>query len=248
MALPAGTEPLLTSTPAVFHAGVEDVLLCGLTLAVASWRRRRGLDDRQGSVLVDLEGHGRQEQVVDGVDLSRTLGWFTTVFPVRLDVSGINLDEALAGGPAAGQALKRVKEQLRAVPDHGLGFGLLRYLNPETGPILAGLATPQIAFNYLGRFAVPDATDWAVVPDAGPLLGLGGDALPASHALEVNAWTEDRPSGPQLHVIWQWPAGLLSEDAVRELAEGWFQALNGPILAAKLQEITTNAAPSYREA
>jgi len=226
LALPGPTEPLLTSIPAALHANVDDVLLCALTLAVISWRRRRGQDDGQASVLVDLEGHGRREQIVDGVDLSRTLGWFTTTFPVRLDLGGIDVGQALAGGPAAGYALERVKERLRAVPDHGLGFGLLRYLNAETAPVLAKLAAPQIAFNYLGRFAVSDATDWAIAPDAGPLLGVGDDVLPASHALEVVAWTVDRPGGPQLHVSWQWPAGLLSEDAVADLAKGWLQALD----------------------
>ncbi|MGQ0772986.1 MAG: amino acid adenylation domain-containing protein [Pseudonocardiales bacterium] len=228
LTLPAAqAEPLLTSVAAVFHAGVDDVLLCALALAVAGWRRRRGLDNGPGGVLVDLAGHGRHEQVLAGVDLSRTLGWFTTLFPVRLDVGGIDVDQALAGGPAAGQALKRVKEQLRTIPDHGLGFGLLRYLNPETGPVLAGRATPQIAFTYLGRFAVPEATDWAVVPDSEMLLGGGADpALPASHPLAVTAWTEDRPDGPQLHVRWSWPTGLISQDAVRELAQTWFQALD----------------------
>jgi amino acid adenylation domain-containing protein/non-ribosomal peptide synthase protein (TIGR01720 family) len=223
----ASTESLLTSVPAVFHAGVDDVLLCGLALAVTSWRRWRGHGDGRDCVLVDLEGHGRQEQVAEGVDLSRTVGWFTTLFPVRLDVGGIDVGEALAGGPAAGQALKKVKEQLRVVPDHGLGFGLLRYLNPKTAPVLAGLAAPQIAFNYLGRFVVPDATDWAIVPDSGTLLGGGVDpALPVSHVLSVNAWTEDRPDGPRLHVSWRWPAGLLSAAAVGQLAQDWFQALD----------------------
>jgi non-ribosomal peptide synthase protein (TIGR01720 family) len=145
---------------------------------------------------------------------------------VRLDLGGIDVDQALAGGPAAGQALKRVRERLRGVPDHGLGFGLLCYLNPATARVLAGLGSPQIAFNYLGRFAVPDATDWAIAPDTGPLVGIGGDALPASHVLEVNAWTVDQPAGPQLHASWQWPAGLLSQDAVADLAQGWFQALD----------------------
>jgi len=225
LALPTPTEPLLTSTPAVFHAGVDDVLLCALALAVVSWRRHRGHDDGRSTVLVDLESHGRHEQAIEGVDLSRTLGWFTTEFPVRLDLGGIDVDQALAGGPAAGQALKRVKRQLRAVPDHGLGFGQLRYLNPTTAPILAELATPQIAFNYLGRFSVPDPTDWVIAPDVGPLLGGGSDALPVSHALEVNAWTVDRPGGPQLHVSWLWPNGLLPQDTVQRLAQGWFQAL-----------------------
>ncbi|MGQ0772987.1 MAG: amino acid adenylation domain-containing protein [Pseudonocardiales bacterium] len=221
------TAPLLTSVPAVFHAGVDAVLVCGLVLAVSSWRRRPGHDAKPAGVLVDLEGHGRQEQVLAGVDLSRTLGWFTTQYPVRLDVDGIDVDQALAGGPAAGQALKRVKEQLRAMPDHGLGFGLLRYLNPQTGPILAGLTPPQIAFNYLGRFAAPQPTDWAMVLDPGALLAGGADpTLPASHALNINAWTEDRPDGPQLHVTWSWPTGLLSRDAVHQLAQQWFHALD----------------------
>ncbi len=230
LVLATPTEPLLTSVPAIFHAGVDDVLLTGLALAVAQWRRRRG-QDGQRSVLVDLEGHGRQEQVVDGVDLCRTVGWFTSIFPVRLDVSGIDLDDALAGGEAAGQALKQVKEQLRVAPDHGLGFGLLRYSNPETAAVLAGPAAPQIMFNYLGRFDVPDAVDWAVVPDCG--LG-GGTApgLPMSHSLHINAWTEDRPSGPQLHASWTWPGGLLTEEAVRELAQGWFQALDALVVHA----------------
>ena len=67
-----------------------------------------------------------------GVDLSRTVGWFTSLYPVRLDPGAIDLDEALAGGPALGRALKRIKEQLRAVPDHGLGYGLLALSEPET--------------------------------------------------------------------------------------------------------------------
>ncbi len=96
-------------------------------MAVTRWRSARG--DEVSATLVDLEGHGREEQVVPGADLSRTVGWFTTIFPVRLDLSAIDLDDAFAGGPAAGAAVKAVKEQLLAIPDHGIGYGLLRYLN-----------------------------------------------------------------------------------------------------------------------
>ncbi|MGH3564524.1 MAG: amino acid adenylation domain-containing protein [Pseudonocardia sp.] len=223
LVLPASAEPLLTSVPAAFHAGVDDVLLTALALAIAQRRRRQG-HGKQRSVLVDLEGHGRQEQLVGGVDLSRTVGWFTSIFPVRLDVNGIDLDDALAGGQAAGQALKNIKEQLRVAPDHGLGFGLLRYLNPRTATILTELPTAQIIFNYLGRFTVSGTTDWAMVPDCG--LGGGTDPdLPMSHSVHINAWTEDQPSGPQLHASWSWPSELLTEEAVRELAQNWFQAL-----------------------
>ena len=73
----------------------------------------------------------------------------------------------MAGGDALGRALKTIKEQLRALPDNGLGYGVLRYLNPQTGAQLAGFAGPQIGFNYLGRFAAATASDWGVAGEAG---------------------------------------------------------------------------------
>ena len=76
-------------------------------------------------VLIDLEGHGREEVFAD-VELSRTVGWFTSLMPVRLDPGALDLADAMAGGPALGRALKVIKEQLRALPDNGLGYGLLR--------------------------------------------------------------------------------------------------------------------------
>ena len=66
------------------------------------------------------------------------MGWFTSLYPVRLDPGLLDLEEALSGGPALGRALKTIKEQLRAVPGKGLGYGLLRYLNDETAAELAG--------------------------------------------------------------------------------------------------------------
>src|SRR5262249_5821333 len=84
-----------------------------------------------------------------------TVGWFTSLYPVRLDVGGVDVEEALAGGAGLGRALKLIKEQLRAVPGNGLGYGLLRYLNARAGLQLSGFAAPQIGFNYLGRVAGP---------------------------------------------------------------------------------------------
>ncbi|MFE5563340.1 condensation domain-containing protein, partial [Streptomyces sp. NPDC056544] len=93
----AETEPLLTQVPAVFNGRVQEVLLAALALAVADHNRRW---QRDGSrVLVDVEGHGR-EDIAPGLDLSGTVGWFTSIFPVCLDATGIDLDEALSGGPA----------------------------------------------------------------------------------------------------------------------------------------------------
>ena len=174
VSLPVGvTQALLTRVPSAFHGGIEDVLLAGLSLAVADWCRRhmQGGRERGGShaVLIDLEGHGREEgfgrdegfgraegpsgaaQDSGDLDLTRTVGWFTSLYPVRLDPGALDLGEALSGGPALTRAVKTIKEQLRAVPGKGLGYGLLRYLNDETAGELAGGFGPQLGFNYLGR-------------------------------------------------------------------------------------------------
>ena len=223
LTLPAAvTEALLTRVPAAFHGGINDVLLTGLCLAIARWCGRRGRGAGT-AVLLDLEGHGREEIFAD-VELSRTVGWFTSLFPVRLDPGSLDLDEALAGGPALGRALKVIKQQLRALPDNGLGYGLLRYLNPHTASQLTGLAVAQIGFNYLGRFAAPAAADWGAAAEA---VRLGGDdpAMPLAHILEVNALTLDHPDGSTLSATWSWAPALLSDQEVRDLAQGWFEAL-----------------------
>src|SRR5262249_4540301 len=140
LTLPAAlTTALLTRVPAAFHCGVNEVLLTGLAVALAGWCRRRGGGASPAAVLVDVEGPGREEMVAD-VDLSRTVGWFTSQFPVRLDAGVLDPADALAGGAGLGGALKSIKEQLRALPDHGLGYGILRYLNQQTGAQLAGFA------------------------------------------------------------------------------------------------------------
>ncbi len=225
LTLPAAiTGALLTRVPAAFHGGINDVLLTGLVVALADWCRRRGRDGGR-AVLLDVEGHGREE-VFGDVDLSRTVGWFTSLFPVRLDPGALDLDEAVAGGGALGRALKSIKEQLRALPDHGLGYGVLRYLNPQTAAQLAGFAAPQIGFNYLGRFAAAGAADWAVAGET-VRLGAGDPAMPLAHALEVNALTLEDGDGAQLTAHWSWAPGLVTEAEVRDLAERWFAALAG---------------------
>ncbi|MTK33591.1 amino acid adenylation domain-containing protein, partial [Nocardia seriolae] len=127
------TRGLLTSVPAAFHGEVNDGLLAGLAVAVRGWRARRGIDD--ASVLVRMEGHGREEQAVPRADLSRTVGWFTSVFPVRFDLDGIECGDGL-GGDAVAAAVFSVKETLRSIPDKGIGYGLLRILNDETAAAL----------------------------------------------------------------------------------------------------------------
>ncbi|MFK0179334.1 amino acid adenylation domain-containing protein [Streptomyces xanthochromogenes] len=206
------TRTLLTTVPAAFHAEVNDVLLAAFALAHRAWR---GGGD--GPVLVDLEGHGREESALAGSDLSRTVGWFTTLHPVRLDAGAVD-------DPCA--ALKAVKEQLRAVPDRGFGYGLLRYLNPATAQRLAGLGRARIAFNYLGRFAAPGTpTDWAVVPRIEDGIPGGPDDMPLGHSLALDALTQDGPDGPELVASWTWADGVLDASEVAALAAAWFDAL-----------------------
>ncbi|MFE6158654.1 amino acid adenylation domain-containing protein [Streptomyces sp. NPDC056486] len=230
--LPASvTRVLLGEVPAAFRGGVNDGLLAGLALAVARWRRVRGVDE--SSVLFRLEGHGREEGVVAGADLSRTVGWFTSAFPVRLDVGEVDLDEAFAGGSAAGAVVKSVKEQLLAIPDKGLGYGLLRYLNDETGAVLASRSTGQIAFNYLGRFSSSDMPEhlqglgWTEAADAAGLATATDPGMPAMATVDINAYVTDRPQGPELEARFDFPAGLLTRDEVQELADLWSDGLEG---------------------
>ena len=128
--------------PAAFHAGVQDILLIAYALACAEF-----LSSGTAPIGIDVEGHGRDEDLAPDIDLSRTVGWFTTKYPVSLTVGGLRWSQVVAGDAALGPVIKDAKEQLRALPD-GLTYGLLRYLNTDVdlpGP------DPSIGFNYLGR-------------------------------------------------------------------------------------------------
>ncbi|AXK33658.1 amino acid adenylation domain-containing protein [Streptomyces armeniacus] len=215
------TRAVLTEVPSVFHAEVNDVLLTGLALAVADWRNGRG--DDGSALLLDLEGHGREE-FAEGVDLSRTVGWFTTVCPIRLDIDSLDWDEVWAGGPEVGRLLKSVKEQLRSLPDHGLGFGVLRYLAPDSAG-LSPTVTPQIGFNYLGRLPAARHEPWTPAPESGQVAAGADDDMPLPHVLDVNALAEERPEGTQLVATWSWAGQVLTEADARGIADRWFRAL-----------------------
>ncbi len=221
------TETLLTALPAAFHCGPNDGLLAGVALAVAAWRRGRGV--AEPSVLVNLEGHGREEAVVPGADLSRTVGWFTTIFPVRVGVGGVDLDDAFAGGAGAAQAIKAVKEQLRAVPDRGVGYGLLRYLNADTAMRLGPSPDGQIGFNYLGRFSGDDprGEGWAPISVLETVSADFDADMPVAHALDINAVVTDTEQGPVLSALITFASGVLTRDDAQELADLWCAALTG---------------------
>ncbi|PWS52507.1 peptide synthetase [Streptomyces sp. FT05W] len=225
------TEALLTTVPSLFNAGINDVLLAGLALALGDWHRVRGTVG-DGTALLHLEGHGREEALAE-VDLSRTVGWFTSLFPIRLDLGEPDRTDAHATGAEVGNAVKRVKEQVRGVPDKGVRYGLLRYLNPETGELLEKAAQPEFVFNYLGRFEASDDADWSVVAEYGTGLDDTGSGMPMAHSIEVNAATVDRADGPVLRATWTWADSVVSEADTRELADGWFRMLRALVAHAR---------------
>ncbi|HEX2572146.1 MAG TPA: amino acid adenylation domain-containing protein, partial [Polyangia bacterium] len=156
----AETQALLHEVPAAYNTQVNDVLLAALALALNRWTGGQRF-------LVELEGHGR-EPIDDALDVSRTVGWFTTSFPVLLD---------LTEGTSPGSALSAIKEQLRAIPQHGLGYGLLRYLHPNRtlARELAAMTPAEVSFNYLGQLDAPAASEGPLVP----LYEERGEAAPA---------------------------------------------------------------------
>ncbi|MHA6757539.1 condensation domain-containing protein [Streptacidiphilus sp. PAMC 29251] len=133
---PEETNALLRDIPRVFNTQINDVLLTALARTMSAWTG-------EGETLIGLEGHGREDLFTD-VDLSRTVGWFTSVFPVTLRVDA-DADDATT--------LASVKEQLAGIPNKGVGYGILRYLgSPEMASVLQAQPSPEVNFNYLGQF------------------------------------------------------------------------------------------------
>ena len=205
------TTRLLKQAPEVYHTRIDDLLLTALARALCSWVEAGA--GEVSKVKVDLEGHGRREEVASGLDLTRTIGWFTSLFPVLLEVRA---------GEAPSETLKRVKEELRAVPDQGLGYGALRYLREdEVSSRLEDAGDATVAFNYIGQTDVVLQGDG----DGGSGLALkaaressGSNASAESvraHLLDLNALV----SGGRLRVAFTYPSRLLGEERVRALAD-----------------------------
>ncbi|GAB1715821.1 MAG: hypothetical protein NTAFB05_08630 [Nitrobacter sp.] len=150
------TARLLKRAPEAYRTQVNDLLLTALARVLCRW-------SSSVSVLVALEGHGREDLFGD-IDLSHTVGWFTSLFPVRLTIP---LELVLDGeaAPSLGTSIKAIKEQLRGVPSRGLGYGILKHLSAATlRSQLDGLAEPRVTFNYLGQFDGSFDDDGAFVP------------------------------------------------------------------------------------
>jgi non-ribosomal peptide synthase protein (TIGR01720 family) len=220
------TRMLLGEVPAAFHAGVQDILLIAFGLA---WTEFLGNGAAPvGPIGIDVEGHGREEDLAADVDLSRTVGWFTTKYPVSLAVGGLGWTQVIAGEAALGAVIKDAKEQVRALPDP-LAYGLLRYLNAEVE--LAG-SDPAIGFNYLGRLgaAAAELSDdvWRISQEGLSLTGVtAAIPMPLAHTVELNAGTVDTDTGPQLHANWTWAPSAVDHTQVSLLSRLWFEALAG---------------------
>jgi amino acid adenylation domain-containing protein/non-ribosomal peptide synthase protein (TIGR01720 family) len=214
------TTALLGEVPAKFHAGVNDVLLTALAVTLARWRRDRGQD--QTFAHIELEGHGREGRHMAAAvglepELSRTVGWFTTLFPVTVDPGAAHdftAPEYLAA------ALKAVKEDLARVPSNGVSYGALRYLADSafTAP------APQVLFNYLGRFDAGASGDWQLSGTTGQLGEKRDPRMRLPRALEFNAIAEPAATGEyELVTTVSWPDGMFGDEDVETLG-GYFQA------------------------
>ncbi|HEY8979677.1 MAG TPA: amino acid adenylation domain-containing protein [Streptomyces sp.] len=218
---PEVTAALLGELPAKFHAGVNDVLLTALAVALARWR------EGQTFAHIELEGHGREARfVADSAgfepELSRTVGWFTTLFPVTVD-PGTAPD--LTDPAYLTSALKAVKEDLARVPGNGLSYGVLRHLH---GTDFAAPA-PQVLFNYLGRFDAGVDGDWELAGTTDQLGEKRDPAMRLPRALELNAIAEPDPDSGEFQLVTtvSWPSGVFTDDDITTLGGYFTTALTG---------------------
>ncbi|WP_292436312.1 non-ribosomal peptide synthetase [Methylobacter sp.] len=147
------TRALLQEVPAAYRTRIDEVLLTALALTLRDWTQA-------ATLLIDVEGHGREDLAAD-LDVSRTVGWFSNVYPLLLN---------LTDGCSPGDALKAAKEQLRAVPMKGIAYGWLRYLSADETlkAQLAAQSQAQIIFNYLGQFDTVVAAGEPFEPSSEP--------------------------------------------------------------------------------
>ncbi|OZD08144.1 hypothetical protein CH275_06230 [Rhodococcus sp. 06-235-1A] len=194
--------------PEMFRCTAQDVLLAGLAAALQEWS---GSD----SIPIDLEGHGRS---MPRTDLSRTVGWFTTLYPVRLRTPMRPWSELLRSEDHLAASIKAVKEQVRATPDNGIGFGALRYLDPVGEQELSRYPLPAVCFNYLGRTG-SDSLDILWKPTV-----IAGGAHPDAglrHTVEINGAV----TAGHLRLEMIWDATVLDRHDVDEIARLWQEAV-----------------------
>ncbi|AOM41383.1 amino acid adenylation domain-containing protein [Xenorhabdus hominickii] len=217
------TAALLGILPNQYHANVEEILLT--ILAMACYRHFHA-----SKLRFQLESHGRIELDQTG-DLARTVGWMTAEYPIVVDL-------LQKGECQPVEVVRAVKSVLRAVPDRGIGYGLLRYLDQTGREIFAPQETPEILFNYLGRFIETDNL-WAPQRTR----NLFRDAFAVyqdpemflNHSLEINLFVDEQGNTPQLVINWQWVDGIFSHRDIAELHRGMAWAADSLIQFARQQ-------------
>ncbi|NJO81278.1 MAG: non-ribosomal peptide synthase/polyketide synthase [Blastochloris sp.] len=214
----ATTQALLQQVPAAYNTQINDILLTALAQALTEWTGGT-------QVRIALEGHGRHAEYIPGdeLDVTRTVGWFTTLYPVLLD---------LGGEPELGVQVCAIKEQLRAIPQQGLGYGLLRYLGTtDITKALSQSALPEVSFNYLGQFdqvlndetTDADQAAWEMAPEDS-----GSDASPLTpqhYLLNVNS----QVFGGQLALTWSYSPRIHDAATIVRLTQSFEAALRGLI-------------------
>jgi amino acid adenylation domain-containing protein/non-ribosomal peptide synthase protein (TIGR01720 family) len=205
------TEALLRRVPADLESRIEELLLAAVALACRRWTGSPAL-------LVDLEGHGREAfGEEEGLDLSRTVGWLTTIAPVLLDLSDVPPETGARG------AVPAVRRQLRAMPRRGAGFGVLRYpaTENEEARRLADRPAAPLLFNYFGQLdaALPVDSRLSAAPEsAGPHVSPRNRR---SHPLQIDAAV----SGGRLSFTWSYSAELHRAETIERLAAGCLDEL-----------------------
>ncbi|MDR2281012.1 MAG: condensation domain-containing protein, partial [Gordonia sp. (in: high G+C Gram-positive bacteria)] len=215
------SEAVLSTVPAAFRSGTDDVLLAALARAVRGWQADRGISDDR-PVTIQVESHGRDETVggADGIaDLTRTVGWFTTIEPVSVEP-----------GEDMIHAVKSAKESLLGRPDLTASFGAVRYL---TDSALAERPLPTVGLNYLGNSSArTDAPDdvFLPAPDAPALPATVTGAMAASTVVSMNVSTVDG----RLHADLSYLRGVLDNHDAEDIAARWTSELEA--VAAQVGE------------
>lgn len=204
-----------------FDAGLDDLFLTALGCSLYCWRHER-YQVEPSPILVDLEGHGR-ETGESGLNLSQTVGWFTSIYPVRLDWGNLDWASASLGGKGWFDGLLRVKQALRETPDRGLGFGVLRWLNNDSRKELEIAPQAQIAFNYLGRFDTQnkELSKWQFSEDIF-VDGKEDDSQRQFHSIVITALTDQCG---RLQIVWRYNTKSYSAASIEDLAQRFGDAL-----------------------
>ncbi len=207
----SSTTALLQRVPAAYGTRINDVLLTALARTLGRWT---------GSEchIVDVEGHGR-DPFADGLDPSRTVGWFTSIYPVLL---------AAPAGQPPGDALKETKQRLHSLPDGGRAHGLVRWVAPDAAlsNLLRRIPPAEIAFNYLGRFDGTDGTGGGLLrPSDWPCGPMRSPRMRRAHLLEINAVVQ----GGRFAVTWAFSRAVHREETVKQLAGAFLDELTSLI-------------------